>query len=259
MSAYYQALRALRDAVRNMLHPAILVIMLLPAIAALLLWLGISWWFWDSWRSGIEVALVSVTSEGWMARLEASRFAGFAAVLILLLLIAPAALVTAMLISAIFVMPMLVAHVARRDHPGLERRSGGTFVGGIVNAFVAVGAFALLWLVSLPLWLFLGPLAVLIPWALSAYLNQRLFRYDALAEHADEQEMQRVFSERFSGLFVLGLATGLLYFVPLMNLLAPVFSALAFTCLCLNELTQMREADARSGRPTGDAGAGTAS
>ncbi|HUU71885.1 MAG TPA: EI24 domain-containing protein [Burkholderiales bacterium] len=243
MSAYHHALRALRDALRNMLHPAILVVMLLPAFAALLLWVGVSWWFWDSWTSGIESVLLSVTSEEWIARLDGSRFAGFAAGLILLLLIAPALMATAMLIAAVFAMPMLVAHVARRDFPGLKRRNGGTFVGGIVNAVVAVGAFALLWLATLPLWLFLGPLAVVIPWALSAYLNQRLFRYDALAEHADAQEMQRVFSERFSDLFVLGLATGLLYFVPLVNLIAPVFSALAFTCLCLNELARIREGE----------------
>jgi uncharacterized protein involved in cysteine biosynthesis len=247
MSAYRHALLALRDAIRNMLHPAILVVMLLPAFAALLLWAGISWWFWDSWTNGIESLLLGVSSDGWMARLDASRFAGFAAGLIVLLLIAPATMATAMLISAVFAMPMLVAHVSRRDFPDLERRSGGTFTGGLINAVVAICAFGLLWLATLPLWLFLGPLAVVIPWALSAYLNQRLFRYDALAEHADAREMQLVFSERFSDLFVLGLATGLLYFVPLVNLVAPVFSALAFTCLCLRELARIRE-----GQPNGD-------
>ena len=241
MSAYRHAILALRDAVRNMLHPAILVVMLLPAFAALLLWAGISWLFWDSWTTGIESLLLNISSDGWMARLDPARFTGFAAGLILLFLIAPAAMATAMLISAVFAMPILVAHVARRDFPGLERKSGGTFVGGIVNAVVAICAFGLLWIATLPLWLFLGPLAVVIPWALSAYLNQRLFRYDALAEHADAQEMQLVFSERFSDLFVLGLATGLLYFVPLINLIAPVFSALAFTCLCLSELARIRE------------------
>jgi len=55
--------------------------------------------------------------------------------------------------------------------------------------------------------------------------------------------MRRVFSERFSDLFVLGLMTGLLYFVPFINLIAPVFSALAFTYLCLDELSRMRSAE----------------
>jgi uncharacterized protein involved in cysteine biosynthesis len=116
-------------------------------------------------------------------------------------------------------------------------------MGSVTNAVIAVSAFALLWLATLPLWLFLGPLAILVPWALSAYLNQRLFRYDALSEHADAQEMRRIFSERFSDLFVLGLATGLLYFIPLVNLIAPVFSALAFTYLCLGEVARIRGAE----------------
>lgn len=240
MNAYRYALRALRGALRNTFHPAILGVMLLPAIAALILWAGLSWWFWDSWSSGIESTLINLTSEGWLARLNTERYAGIAAGLLLLLLIAPAVMATAMLLSAIFAMPVLVAHVARRDFPSLERRRGGTFVGSIVNAVVAVAAFSLLWVVTLPLWLFLGPFAVLLPWALSAYLNQRLFRYDAISEHADPQEMRRVFSERFSDLFVLGLMTGLLYFVPFINLIAPVFSALAFTYLCLDELSRMR-------------------
>jgi CysZ protein len=242
MSSYRYALWALQGALRNLFHPAILAVMLLPAIAALSLWAGLSWWFWDSWSTGIEHLLVNLTSHGWLARLDASRVAGFAAGLILLFLLAPAVIATAMLISAVFAMPMLVAYVSRREFPDLERRRGGTFVGSVVNAAVAVTAFALLWLATLPLWLFLGPLAVLVPWALSAYLNQRLFRYDALSEHADAREMQQVFTERFSDLFVLGLATGVLYFVPLVNLVAPVFSALAFTYLCLDELARIRRA-----------------
>ena len=249
MNAYRYALRALRGALRNTFHPAILGVMLLPGVAAIIVWAGLSWWFWDSWSGAIESALISLTSEGWLSSLDASRFAGFAAGLLLLLLIAPAMLATAMLLSAIFAMPVLVSHVARRDFPMLERRRGGTFVGSIVNAVVAVSAFALLWLVTLPLWLLLGPFAVLLPWALSAYLNQRLFRYDALSEHADPQEMQCVFTERFSDLFVLGLMTGLLYFVPFINLIAPVFSALAFTYLCLDELSRIRSAEQGQSTP----------
>ncbi|NIO40591.1 MAG: hypothetical protein GTO41_10655 [Burkholderiales bacterium] len=233
-------MRALRGALRNSFHPAVLAVMLLPGIAAVGIWTALSWWFWDSWSDWLASGLVGWTSDGWLSRFDTSRFAGFAATLLLLLLITPGIIATAMLLSAIFVMPVLVGHVARRDFPELERRRGGTFFGSIVNAVAAVAAFAILWLATLPLWLFFGPFVVLIPWALSAYLNQRLFRYDALSEHADVHEMHRIFTEHFSDLFVLGLATGLLYFVPLINLVAPVFSALAFTQLCLDELARIR-------------------
>ena len=240
ISSFRYTVRALKSALRHLFHPAILGVLFVPAIGAIVIWTGLSWWFWDSWTGAVESVLVGATTDGWVASLELSRFAGFAAVLTVLLLVAPAMLVTAMLISAIFAMPVLVAQVARRDFPDLERLRGGTFVGSIVNAVTSVSAFALLWVLTLPLWLFLGPLAIFVPLALSAYLNQRLFRYDALSEHASQEEMQRIFSGRFSDLFVLGLATGPLYFVPIVNLVAPVFSALAFTCLCLDELARIR-------------------
>jgi uncharacterized protein involved in cysteine biosynthesis len=246
ITSYRYSLRALKSALRHLFHPTILGVLLVPAIGAILVWAGLSWWFWDSWTGGIESGLVNATSDGWIASLELSRFAGFAAVLTVLLLIVPAILVTSMLISAVFAMPVLVSQVARRDFPDMERLKGGTFAGSIVNAVTSVSAFVLLWVLTLPLWLLLGPLAIVVPLALSAYLNQRLFRYDALSEHASNEEMQRIFSQRFSDLFVLGLLTGALYFVPVVNLIAPVFSALAFTCLCLDELARIRGEGAAS-------------
>lgn len=94
-------------------------------------------------------------------------------------------------------------------------------------------------IVTLPLWL-LGPLAVLLPLLLSAYLNQRLFRYDALSEHADAAEMKQIFESARGRLFLLGLLTGALYFIPPINLIAPILSALAFIHLCLAELESFR-------------------
>ena len=49
-------------------------------------------------------------------------------------------------------------------------------------------------------------------------------------------------------LYALGLALAALYYVPIVNLLVPVLSGLAFTHLCLGELAQLRikEQGARS-------------
>ena len=73
--------------------------------------------------------------------------------------------------------------------------SGGGVAGSVWNGLVALGGMALLFIVSLPLWL-LPPLWPLIPLAIFAWVNQRLLRYDALAEHADRGEMTRIFRER---------------------------------------------------------------
>jgi hypothetical protein len=42
---------------------------------------------------------------------------GVLAVVVLVILLTPAIIITALLIAAIFAMPVLVSHVARRDYP----------------------------------------------------------------------------------------------------------------------------------------------
>jgi uncharacterized protein involved in cysteine biosynthesis len=80
-----------------------------------------------------------------------------------------------------------------------------------------------------------------LPPLLSAYLSQRLLRYDALAEHASPEEYRAVISAARARLFFLGLALALLLYVPVVNLIAPVLSALAFTHFCLDELARLRQ------------------
>ena len=90
----------------------------------------------------------------------------------------------------------------------------------------------------MPLWL-VG-IGVIIPFIAAAYLNQRLFRYDALAEHASNEEMRELFSVNQSSLWGLGLLTGLAQFIPILNLFAPVLSGLAFIHFGLERLKSLR-------------------
>lgn len=232
-------IRALLGAARSVVHPTILVVLLVPMGIALLVWVGLSWAFWTPWVESIRTLIVDHASFSWNAQWDMARVAGFVAMVLLVLLLAPAILVTALLIAALLAMPVLVNLVAGAAFPGLVRSRGGTLIGSIWNALVAVGIFVLLWIVTLPLWL-LGPVAVVIPLALSAWLNQRLFRYDALADHASPAEMKWIFEHARGRLFLLGLITGLLYFIPPFNLVGPVFAALAFIHLCLDELQRLR-------------------
>ena len=50
---------------------------------------------------------------------------------------------------------------------------------------------------------------------------------------------RRSFAARWR-LFGLGLALSPLSLVPFVNLLAPIYAGLAFTCLCLGELDELR-------------------
>jgi len=148
-------------------------------------------------------------------------------------------LIAAVLATDILAMPVIVPLVGDRHFPRLERRRGGTVAGSAWNAATSIAMFAALWLLSLPLWL-TGIGALVLPALISAFFSQRALRYDALAEHASADEYRAVLGLAGGRLYALGLALALLYYVPFVNLLAPILSALAFTHLCLTELDRLR-------------------
>jgi hypothetical protein len=151
----------------------------------------------------------------------------------------PIVLITAILVTDLVAMPVIVPFVGRQHFPQLEQRKGGTVTGSIWNSAFAIVMFVVLWMISLPFW-FTGIGALVLPPLLSAFFNQRMFRYDALAEHASAAEFARVVSTSRDDLFLLGLLLSLLLYVPVINLAVPVLSALAFTHFCLARLAQVR-------------------
>ncbi len=223
-----------------------LALLLWPMLLALALWVGAALLFWGSWVDSMNSLLQATPVEQWVAQGMWALAAHYLVSIVLLLLLLPAIYVTALLITAVFAMPLMVNHVAAQDYPDLERKRGGSTAGSIVNAIVAIAVYLVGWVMSLPLWLF-APFALVLPILLMAYLNQRLFRYDALAEHATREEYALVVERASLRLYLLGALLGLVQFVPVLNLFAPVFVALAFIHLCLSELREMRQAAEVSG------------
>jgi uncharacterized protein involved in cysteine biosynthesis len=236
-------LTAFTRALRDLAHRRVLAVLFLPTLGAIVLWGALGLVFWDTWIEGLR-SLIDATAAGrWLIAHGASWIAASAAFIGVLALVLPAMLMTALVVTELVAMPVVVS-VASRRYPGLIEKRGGTVFGSVVNAIVACGGFVLLWIVTLPLWL-TGIGALVLPALNSAYLNQRLFRYDAVAEHASREEYRELVSRGRGKLFGMGLALALLYYVPFVNLIAPVLSGLAFTHLCLGELERLR-----SERPT---------
>jgi len=223
-----------------MLHPRMLALTIWPMLVALVAWLGMAWFYWDLWSQWLSAMLAASDIVAWLQQHGFSSVVRYSVWMLLWLLLAPTILITALLIAAMIEMPLIVSFIAARDYPGLEKRSGGTVTGSIVNALIAVLVFAVLWIVTLPLW-FTGVLAPVLPVVLSAYLNQRLFRYDALSEHASAGEYRAILKSNRGRMYVLGALLALLYYVPLLNLMVPVLSGLAFTHFGLAQLAELRE------------------
>ena len=230
---------ALASALRDLREPRVLALGLLPPLAAMLVWAGLAWAFAGDWSRLVADWIATTNWLSWLRDWGLSSVFIWASGIAAIALLLPVMLITAVLVTELVAMPVIVQLVGERNYPHLERRMGGTIVGSLWNATAAVVMFVVLWLVTLPLWL-TGFGAFVLPALNSAYLNQRLFRYDALAEHASREEYEELVRRTKGRLYLLGLLLASLYYVPFVNLVAPVFSGLAFTHFCLGELATHR-------------------
>jgi hypothetical protein len=181
---------------------------------------------------------------------DAGDAALFAAKLLILLMLVPIIQLTALAILALFGMPAMVEHVAIRRYPQLARLRGGSFAGSVLNSLFALAGLVLLAVGSLPFWIF-PPLWPLIPVAVLGWVNQRLLRYDALAEHARADEMRAIFTAERGALYLMGFLLALLAYVPVLGLFAPVLFGLAFIHYLLAALQARRAAPIEASATTG--------
>lgn len=236
----FSFLDALAGALRSLFSLRMLWLMIWPVLTAILLWAVLAFAFWTPMQNAWLWIYEYLGIAGWMAGIESAWIGAALQVLLHLMLFVPLVMLTALVLTAIFGMDAMVKTVGERFFPQLEKRRGGGIAGSTANAFIAVTLFIGLWIVTLPLWL-LGPVGALIPLVTAGYLNQRLFRYDALAIHADAVELKAVIEQNRGGLWALGILLGLVQFVPLLNFFAPVFTGLAFIHYCLGKLHERRE------------------
>jgi hypothetical protein len=234
--------RSIGYALANILHPRMIWLMIWPLVIALGLWGTLAIVFW---------AQIALAIAEWMqSGLAYAPFIGdwdfttatlFLAKALILVMLVPLIQLTALLILSIFGMPSMVEHVASRSYPRLERRKGGSLAGSVWNSSLGLLGLAGLALVSIPFWIF-PPLWPLIPVAILGWVNQRVLRYDALAEHASAGEMRRIFAQRWGGLYVMGLILALAAYIPLLGFFAPVLLGLSFIHYLLAALEEERTA-----------------
>jgi CysZ protein len=224
----------------NLLHPRMLWLMVWPMLVSLALWGTVAIVLWVRaavWLGGLLRQWLE--SAPYLGQLNLADATLIAAHVLLFLAFVPLVYLTALFILGIFGMQAMVEHVARRSFPQLERRRGGSTLGSVWNGCLALAGMLLLAVLSLPLWL-APPLWPVLAVAILGWGNQRLLRYDALAEHAEGAEMQRVFRGRRLKLYIMGVLLALLAYVPFIGFLAPVAFGLAFIHYLLGALAKER-------------------
>ncbi len=203
-----------------------------PPLAAFALWAVLAYWVWQPASAWMLAALPEWRWLDWMGP--------WLVHIALLFVFAPLVYLTTLLLLATFALPRMMVIVAARDYPQVSRQGSNVFWGSVGTTLAAGLVFSIAWLLLLPLLLIPGALLV-IPLGLTAWLNQRTFRYDALAEHATAEERRRIVKENGGDLTLAGLATAAALHVPLLNLLVPAWTALVFVHLCMGRLAAIRQ------------------
>ena len=189
-----RVLKAFARAVLSQLHPKMLALLLLPFVVSIVFWVGTAALAWDPLTGWLSASLFDdgwlASVAGWAEGIGLGGLRSWIPALIAILLVVPASWVTAVVLVAVFAMPLVMRFLAGRDYPGGARRGTQSPLPGAWNAVAAVAVFAVGYLATLPLWL-IPPLAFVVPWLWWSWLTARVMRLDSLVD----QELGRLASE----------------------------------------------------------------
>jgi Etoposide-induced protein 2.4 (EI24) len=248
------------------LHPRVIALSILPVVIMGALSLTLGYFYWESAlmavRSNLESYETLNAMVAWLEGVGMGSLHLVVAPALLLSLAIPVIVVVTLLFVAMFMTPSMVALVADRRFPRLERKKGGSLLAGVMRSLGSTLLAAIVLMVTIPLWL-VPPLILILPPLIWGWLTYRVMSYDSLADHASCEERQLLFRQnRFALLGVgvlsgyLGAAPSLLWasgavFVAMAPILVPLailiytlvfaFSSLWFAHYSLAALEQLRK------------------
>jgi Etoposide-induced protein 2.4 (EI24) len=247
------------------LHPKVIGLSLLPLVFMVALALGLGYFYWEALlglvRAQLESWSLLEALRAWMEKMGWASLWSLLAPLLLVMVATPVIGVVALLLVAAFMTPAMARLVAQRRFPGLEKKQGGSFLGGALLAWGCSLWALLAMLLSIPLWL-IPPLVLVLPPLIWGWLTYKVMTYDVLAEFATLDERRALVRMHYPTLLGMGVLTGYLGVAPslvfasstLMVLMAPVlvpvaiwiytlvfaFSALWFSHFLLAALAKQR-------------------
>ena len=212
-----QLLNSFWRAVAYCLHPRVIALSILPLVIMSVLSLGLGYFFWDNaltmMRGSLESHEMVNASVRWLEGLGLSSLRLVLAPALLLFLAVPVIVIVSLLFVALFMTPAMVALVAERRFPSLERKKGGSVVASLFWSLgsTMLAMFALV--ISMPLWL-IPPLILILPPLIWGWLTYRVMSFDALADHASSQERLQILKENRTALLGIGVLSGYLGAAP---------------------------------------------
>ncbi|UYO92860.1 EI24 domain-containing protein [Pollutimonas sp. M17] len=234
---------AFKRALVSQCHPKMLAALFLPFIIALLGAIILLWAFWTpltGWLN-MQAADWEIINEvdQWLLAIGLFSIKLYLIPMLAVAILLPLSGILGLVIAAVFVMPIVLRHLEKRDYRGLSRQGQFSTAVGTWNAIWVGGLFALGWLVTMPLWL-IPPMPVLLPIFWWTFAFTRMLRVDAAIEHASPQERRMLWRRHNRQLWLIGFILSLINLFPPAWLVLPVFSALVFAHFSLEALRQLR-------------------
>ncbi|MEO7941248.1 MAG: EI24 domain-containing protein [Burkholderiaceae bacterium] len=221
-------------AAADCLRPRVIVLSILPLILMVALSLTLGYFYWDAALDGmrnlLEGSSLVSTLFDWLQGMGAGGFKTVLAPLLVVIAVTPVIVLVALLVVALLMTPALVALVAERRFPHLERKRGGSLFTSLVwslgSALLAVIALV----VSIPLWL-IPPLILVLPPLIWGWLTYRVMAFDALAEHASKPERLEILRRHRAWLLGIGVITGYMGAAPSLLWASGALFVVAFVIL----------------------------
>ena len=120
------------------------------------------------------------------------------------------------------------------DFPTLIKNSASIFDATTISLSLSA-KYICVWIGTFPLWFFIPGGNILVPYLLLSWFNSQLLSYEVLLELMPKEGASCFIKNHRLDIYLMGLMTSVLYFIPLLNFLAPVITAFAFTRLILSK------------------------
>ena len=235
---------AFKRALVSQLHPKMLLALLLPFFIALLGAIILLWFFWDPLTGWLETQALDWqilnSIDQWMLAVGLFSLKLYLVPLLAVAILLPLSGILGLVIAAVFVMPIVLRHIEKREYPGLVRKGQYSITYWAWNAVWVGILFSLGWLITMPLWL-IPPLPVLLPIFWWSFAFTRMLRVDAVIEHANPGERKWIWRRYNRQYWLIGLCMALINLFPPAWLVLPVFSALVFAHFSLEALRRLRQ------------------
>jgi hypothetical protein len=218
-------------AVAYCLRPKVMWLSIMPLLLMGGLFLGLGYLYWNTATEAVRLWLENATWLGsissWLTSFGLFKVETVLAPLLLMFVVTPLIVMVSLLVVSLMMTPALTTLVAEKRFPALERLHGGSMIASLWWSLTSAGLALIALLVSVPLWL-IPPLILILPPLIWGWLTYRVMAFDALAEHASQEERQEIFRRHRMPLLSVGVFCGYLGAAPsMMWASGVVFIALA--------------------------------